>query len=61
MLKIVPRLNIFRKLPYIPLCIEIFAKVVLIPCKLYFYETKEFPRLWFTNINLSKLPKLTYS
>lgn len=37
---------------------ENFAKLVLIPCKLYFYETKEFSSLWFTNISLSMLPKL---
>ena len=60
MSKIVPRLNIFRKLPYIPLCMENFAKLVLIPCKSYFYETKRFPSLWLTNISLFKLLKLAY-
>jgi hypothetical protein len=40
---------------------ENFAKLVLIPCKLYFYETKRFPSLWLTNISLSKLPKSYYS
>ena len=61
MSKIVPRLNILRKLPYIPLCMENFAKLVLFSSKLYFYVTTKFTSLCLTNISLSKLSKLTYS
>ena len=61
MSKIVLSLNIFRKLPYITLCIENFAKLVLNSSKLYFYVTTKFPSLCLTNISLSKLPKSDYS
>ena len=57
MTKIVLRLNIFRKLQYIPLCMKTFANLVLFLYKLYFYETKSFPSLWLTNISLVKYPR----
>ena len=61
MSKIVPRVNIFKNLPYTPLCMENFAKLVLIPCKLCFYKTKSFTSLCLTNISLFKLPNSDFS
>ena len=61
MSKIVLRLSIFRKLPYIPLCMKTIAKLVLTLCKLYPNVTKEFSSLCLDNIYLNKSPNSDYS
>ena len=54
MAKTALQLNRFIKLQYIPLCMENFAKLVQKPCKVHFYDTKEFYSLWLISIGLYK-------